>query len=112
MEYKKRKETLEEYAKMIDVEAIINDDYGLKEFTAKVAANPRRRCMDFCYKARLEKTAEHAKENGFDAFSTTLLVSPYQNHELLKKTGEEISEKYGVKFEYIDFRVGFRQRTS
>ena len=49
------------------------------------------------------------KKIGYDAFSTTLLVSPYQNHDLLKELGEELQEKYGVKFVYRDFRVGFRE---
>ena len=48
------------------------------------------------------------KEHGFDAFSTTLLVSPYQKHELIIKIANEMAEKYGVKFIYQDFREGFR----
>jgi len=48
------------------------------------------------------------KKIGFDAFSTTLLVSPYQNHEALKAIGEELAKKYGMDFVYRDFRVGFR----
>jgi len=46
---------------------------------------------------------------GYDAFTTTLLVSPYQNHELLIKVAEEVAEKYDVKFLYRDFRPGFRE---
>ena len=46
---------------------------------------------------------------GYDAFTTTLLISPYQNHELLIKVGEEMAEKYGIKFLYRDFRPGFRE---
>ena len=50
-----------------------------------------------------------AKENGFDAFTSSLFVSPYQKHELLKHTAEKCAEKYGVEFLYIDFREGFRE---
>lgn len=46
---------------------------------------------------------------GYDAFSTTLLISPYQNHEALKQIGEEMAEKYGLTFLYRDFRPGFRE---
>ena len=46
---------------------------------------------------------------GYDGFSTTLLVSPYQNHEELKRLGEELAKKYEIKFVYRDFRVGFRE---
>ena len=46
---------------------------------------------------------------GYDAFTTTLLVSPYQNHEVLKKIGEELAKKYEIEFVYRDFRIGFRE---
>jgi len=49
------------------------------------------------------------KKIGYDSFSTTLLVSPYQNHELLKEIGEQLGKKYGIEFVYRDFRVGFRE---
>ena len=58
--------------------------------------------------ARME-TAKFAAENGFDAFTSTLFVSPYQNHELLKLTAEAVAEKYGVKFLYRDFRPFFKE---
>ena len=57
----------------------------------------------------MEQTAKFAKEHGFDTISTTLLVSPYQKHEILKEQGEEIAKKYGLNFLYRDFRVGFRK---
>ena len=93
MEYKARRDCLKEYTKSIGVNAIFEENYGLKEFC----------------KVRLEQTAKFAKENGYDSFSTTLLVSPYQNHEALRQVGEELAEKYGLKFVYRDFRVGFRE---
>jgi predicted adenine nucleotide alpha hydrolase (AANH) superfamily ATPase len=58
---------------------------------------------------RLDAAARYAKENGYSAFSTTLLISPYQNHELLIKTAEEKASKYGVNFLYRDFRPRFRE---
>ena len=66
------------------------------------------RCTNYCYRVRLEETAKYAKENGYDAFTSTLFVSPYQKHEELKRVCEEMAEKYGVEFLYRDFRVGFR----
>jgi hypothetical protein len=65
------------------------------------------RCRS-CYKLRLEKTAEQAKNKGFDAFSTTLLISPYQDFEELAKTGNALAEKYNVQFHLEDFRPYFR----
>ena len=67
-----------------------------------------KRCT-YCYKLRLEETAQYAKDHGFDAFSTTLLVSPYQKHEVLRSLGEEVGDKYGVEFYYTDWRPYFRK---
>ena len=62
-----------------------------------------------CYRLRLEKTARLAAIGGFDAFSSTLLISPYQNHELIKKIGEELAAEHGLEFLYRDFRGRFRE---
>lgn len=110
-EYKNRKDTLEEYAKDINVKTIFEDDYGLKEFVKNVSADLENRC-NYCYKVRLEKTAKYAKENGYDTFSTTLLVSPYQKHEAIKAIGEALAKEYDINFLYIDFREGFREGQS
>ena len=109
MEYKTRRDTLIEYAEKINLDLIVEENYGLREFCKNVSENIEKRCSEYCYKVRMEQTARYAKENGFDYFTTTLLVSPYQNHELLKKVCEEIAEKYQIKFLYRDFRIGFRE---
>ena len=67
------------------------------------------RCVKYCYRVRLEQTAKYAKENGYDTFSTTLLISPYQNHEALIEVAKTMAEKYGIEFLYRDFREGFRE---
>ena len=108
-EYRARKDCLKEYSKEIEIEAIFEDDYGLKKFTKNVIGDLPNRCKNYCYTVRLEKTAKYAKEHGYDSFTTTLLVSPYQNHEALKKIGEELANKYKIEFIYRDFRVGFRE---
>jgi predicted adenine nucleotide alpha hydrolase (AANH) superfamily ATPase len=69
--------------------------------------DPGMRCL-LCYKLRLTKTAEQAKKEGIDTFSTTLLVSPYQNHDALKKIGEEVARAHGLTFYYQDLRPYFR----
>ena len=57
-----------------------------------------------CFRLRLERAARYAKENGFDYFGTTLTVSPHKNAQLINKLGEEIGDKYGVRFLYSDFK--------
>ena len=57
---------------------------------------------------RLFETARQAKEGGFDAFTSSLFISPYQNHELMVRTAEQAAAAYGVSFLYRDFRPLFR----
>ena len=109
MEYKARRDCLKEYTKSINVEAIFEENYGLRDFCKNVVNNLDTRCQDYCYPVRLEQTAKYAKENGFDTISTTLLVSPYQKHEILANIAEQIAKKYDLQFLYRDFRVGFRE---
>ena len=106
-EYKARKDCLKDYAERIKVQAIFEDDYGLDEFCKKTVNSLESRCIDYCYPIRLRKTFEYAKENGYDAVSTTLLYSIYQKHDFIKKLCESLSEEYGINFLYRDFRVGF-----
>ena len=61
------------------------------------------RCFK-CYRLRLEESAKYAKENDFDYFTTTLTISPYKNAKVLNEIGHELSEKYGVKYLYSDFK--------
>ena len=109
MEYKARRDTLRQYAEMISIQTIFKENYGLKEFCKNVIGNLDERCSKYCYKIRLEQTAKYAKENGYDSFSTTLLISPYQNHDELIRIGQEMAEKYDIEFLYRDFRPGFRE---
>ena len=109
MEYKARRDCLKEYTKSINIEAIFEENYGLREFCKNVVSNLENRCKEYCYPVRLEQTAKYAKENGFDTISTTLLVSPYQNHEALIEIAKFMAKKYDVEFLYRDFRVGFRE---
>ena len=109
MEYKARRDCLKEYTKRINVDAIFEERYGLRDFCKNVVDDLDNRCKNYCYLVRLEQTAKYAKENGFDSFSTTLLVSPYQNHEALVEVANNMATKYGVEFVYRDFRIGFRE---
>lgn len=107
-EYKARKNTLIDYASKIHMRLIVENDYGLRDFISHVSHDVDHRC-GYCYLSRLEETARFAAENGYDAFSTTLLISPYQNHELIRKIGEAMAEKYGLVFLYRDFRPYFKE---
>ena len=109
IEYKARRDTLKEYTKSINIEAIFEENYGLRDFCKNVVDDIDNRCQNYCYPVRLEQTAKFAKENGYDTFTTTLLVSPYQKHDEIIKIGQELAKKYDIDFLYRDFRVGFRE---
>lgn len=106
-EYKSRLNALITYTEMVNVPLVIDDDYGVREFTQSVINDIDGRCR-FCYVSRLAKTVKYAKENGYDAFTTTLLVSPYQNHEMIIEIAEGLAKQYGIQFIYQDFRKGYR----
>jgi predicted adenine nucleotide alpha hydrolase (AANH) superfamily ATPase len=84
------------------------EDYLLEEFLTQVAREPNNRCS-YCYFSRLEETARVAAEQGFDGFSSSLLYSRYQQHELIRRTGEALAKKYGLAFVYEDFRAGWQE---
>lgn len=106
-EYKARRDTLIGYAKQINMELIVQENYGLREFTCAVAEDIDHRCGT-CYEMRLDRAAEFAAENGFDSFTSTLFVSPYQQHERMAQIAGQAARKWGVSFLYRDFRPGFR----
>lgn len=112
VEYLKRKSTLKQYLKTVKKKGIFIDEYGIGEFI-KVAKNLqdygyRIRC-EYCYKKRLEALYTYAKENGYTQVTTTLLISPYQNHDLIVNICKELENKYNIKFIYKDFRTLFRE---
>ena len=106
-EYRERRNTLRTYATAIDLPVIERDDYGLRPFVREVAEDISGRCVK-CYEMRLFDTARMAAEGGFDSFTSSLFISPYQNHELMRDVAERAAYEYGVKFEYRDFRPYFR----
>lgn len=102
-EYQLRKEALEDFAQKQGFPLIIQDEYGLQAFVKAVAADISQRC-NYCYETRLKATAKLAAEQGFDAFSSTLFYSRYQNHELMIKIASHYSQQYDIPFYYEDFR--------
>jgi predicted adenine nucleotide alpha hydrolase (AANH) superfamily ATPase len=87
--------------------AIIVKEYEIEEYFKRVADREGDRCAA-CYRLRLEKTARVAAHQKFDAFTTTLLVSPYQKHEMIREIGERVGMEHGIDFFYEDFRPGWK----
>ena len=107
-EYEKRKAeqirflTETGWAKILDCDY---DKQAFEEIVKGFEQEPERgaRCYR-CYGLRLNKTAQTAKENGFEWFCTTLSLSPHKNAEWLNELGEQAGEKYGVKYLLSDFK--------
>ena len=87
---------------------IVRDAYDPQTFFRQVAFRETSRCL-YCYSLRLNAAASLAGKSGFDAFTTTLLYSRQQKHELVVALAEDASRKYGVPFYYKDFRVGWTE---
>lgn len=98
-EYDKRLQTMKQYAAAVSFEVIYESN--------DTKLTPKE--CEHCYRARLGKTAQSAKRQSFEYFSTTLLISPYQKIELIKKIGDEIGAQVGVKFLCQDFQKGYRE---
>ena len=106
-EYRARRNCLRDYAQAIDLPLLERDDYGLRPFVRQVAEDIDHRC-EKCYEMRLFETARQAKAGGFDSFTSSLFISPYQNHALMQQTAQRAAAEYGVEFLYRDFRPYFK----
>jgi hypothetical protein len=103
----RREDTLKAYAEDVGLKLIIQTGYDLEGFLQAAAFREKKRCLT-CYHDRLLTTALLAKRGRFDAFSSTLLYSRHQNHELIRSVGESVAAQTGVPFHYRDFRDGWK----
>lgn len=105
-EYILRGEALKSYLSDNNIPLLVGD-YTPKTHLELVIDSLDNRC-ELCYTLRLRETVRKAEELGIEYFSTTLLVSPYQNHDKIREIGEKLAkESSNVKFHYEDFRVGW-----
>jgi len=107
-EYLKRQEALQQYAGQVDLPIIYDKAHDPNSYLRETCFRESQRCR-ICYTLRLEQTARVARRGGYDYFTTTLLVSRMQKHDMIKEVGNTAASKYGVPFLYQDFREGFAQ---
>lgn len=107
-ECRKRQEALQAYAEQIDLKVIYQEGYDIEGFMQNVAFRESERC-NYCYHDRLRSTALLAKRGKFDYFSSTLLYSKHQQHDLIRSMGESIGKSVGVPFLYQDYREGWKE---
>jgi len=107
-EFERRLDTYSAFAQRHELPVIIRGDYDLEAFLRQTAFRESQRCL-YCYSTRLEAAARLAHKSRFEAFTTTLLYSKRQKHELIKTIAEQAAKKYGVPFYYEDFRQGWKE---
>lgn len=107
-EWIRRKESVEAFAEKEQVELEIRGE-SQPDCWIQRHAQSRSECCRFCYATRLEQTAQFACEKGLKAFGTTLLISPYQNHDAIHQVGQTIAKRYGLLYCAFDFTPGFRR---
>jgi predicted adenine nucleotide alpha hydrolase (AANH) superfamily ATPase len=111
LEHQERRRSMESYAERVVLPMVWFDEYEMPRFLRAVASRAAKpeRCR-VCYQMRLERTAAMARQFACDAFSTTLLISPYQDHALLRQVGDEVGASHDIPFQYEDLRDGWSQR--
>lgn len=103
LEFRRRLKALRVFQESDPIPVIYHEEYGIREYLKNVNYEGDDRCAD-CYALRLKFTADYAKRNGFDTFTSTMLFSVYQNHEQLKMISENLSREHEINFVYRDYR--------
>ena len=108
-EYQRRQQALSDYAGKAFLNVISPEDYPLEEYLRAVAVLKEDERCAFCLRDRLVYTAELAIREKYDGFTTTLLYSKYQKHDLIREIGKDLSNQLGIFFYYQDFRAGWTE---
>lgn len=107
-EFSRRLSTTKEYAEQVGLPVIFKEDYLLEEFLSNVAQDPANRC-EYCYRSRLLATAQEARRQNMEGFTTTLLYSRYQRHDDIVDFGHQLARDLDLTFHYEDYRAGWNE---
>lgn len=110
-EYNKRLQELERFVKEFKTNnpvKVISLGYNHDEYLQTVLGLEEEkeggsRCLK-CYRLRIEKTFEYAKQYNFDYVTTTLTISPLKNSQVINKIGSELENIYHINYLYSDFK--------
>lgn len=111
IEYNKRLQELERFVKEFKTNnpvKVISLGYNHDEYLQTVLGLEEEkeggsRCLK-CYRLRIEKTFEYAKQYNFDYVTTTLTISPLKNSQVINKIGSELENIYHINYLYSDFK--------
>ncbi len=112
-ELERRRESMLRFSRAAGFELLVPDAGGeapaWQAWRERLAdASPEERCAS-CLGLRLDAAGAAARELGFARFATTLTVSPYQRHDLIRSAGEAAADRHAVDFVYVDVRDRFRE---
>jgi len=106
-EYRERYFAVLEYCRQLGVE-VRTGPYEMERFLIEVSRTVDSRC-ERCFKVRLERAAMEARALGIGEFTTTLLVSPHADRELIRETGQQAALQHGVLFKCEDMSAGYQE---
>ncbi len=107
-EHQQRLEGMKSLAQEKKLPLIVTEGYDMIEYFRRIVGKESERCQH-CFTLRLSRTAEIARKQGFTAFTTTLLISPHQKHNLLREIGQQVAEAKGIEFLYADLRKRYSE---
>lgn len=110
-EHERRRECVRAYAQEVGLPMVWSEGYEMPAYFRAVAGHETlgERCT-ICYRLRLERTAQIAQQLGLEAFTTTLLISPYQQQAVIRRIGERLASVYGLEFYFENLRKGWSER--
>ncbi len=107
-EYTRRLAAAREFADRTGLVLFVNDGYDLDRFLSRTVGRGAHRCEQ-CYRLRLDAAAAEARRQGFPLFTTSLLYSKYQKHDVIRGIAREAAWEQGIELYYEDFRKGWRE---
>jgi predicted adenine nucleotide alpha hydrolase (AANH) superfamily ATPase len=107
-EHRARSESLVALTRHFNFPLVSFEGYDMTAYFQQINGRENRRCL-YCYEIRLTKTADEALARGFEAFSSSLLISPWQKHDFIRETGEKIARDKGIPFLYADLRQHYAE---
>lgn len=114
-EYLQRRDELQKWcADVVHLPCVIQDYEAQNWFESihglEYEPERGRRC-NRCFRLRLEKTAQYARSNNFDVFTTVLSISPHKRHDRINRLGLKVANVYQVEFYPANFKKqnGFKR---
>ena len=82
-----------------------NESYTNKLKPYKDEPEGQNRCK-LCYRLRMEETFIYAKKHNYDYCTTVMSISNRKNADYINEIGEDLQNKYNVKYLYADLKKG------